>query len=107
MINVAIISSNAHIQKSLRLLIKTDPDLTIIQSVEKISCKKVVMLVDLEIMNLEDLLSRYSEHVPIILYSHSKEFLDMSYILNKYKVKFFNVYTKPECILHLIKEPFC
>lgn len=107
MINVAIISDNQHIQKSLSLLVKTDPELNIIKTQEIVLDKKVVLLVDTEIDDLEDCLRRFSKHIPIILYSHSKDFLDMSYLLNKYKVNFFNVYTKPECILNIIKEPFC
>ncbi|WP_226529591.1 hypothetical protein [Metabacillus niabensis] len=106
MINVAIISGNPHIQKSLSLLVKTDPDLNIVKAQNIVLDKNAVFLVDTELEALEDCLKQFSEHVPIILYSHSKEFLDMSHLLNKYKVKFFNVYTKPECILQLIKEPF-
>lgn len=107
MINVAILSGNQHIQKSLSLLVKTDPDLNMIKHQEIDVNMKVVLLVDTEMDDLEVCLRSFSGHVPIVLYSHSKDFLDMSYLLNKYKVNFFNVYTKPECILHIIKEPFC
>ncbi len=106
MIHVAIVSNNPHIKKSLSLLIKTDPYLTIMKDQEIGEQKKVVMLVDTEVDGLEDHLKKFSQHVPIILYSHSKDFLDINDLLHKYKVKFFNVYTKPDCILELIKESF-
>lgn len=106
MINVAIVSNNPHIKKSLSLLVKTDPDLTIVEGQDFEKDKKVVMIVDTEVVDLEDHLKLFSKDVPIILYSHSKEFLDINHLLNRYKVKFFNVYTKPECILQLIKESY-
>ncbi|PMC38086.1 hypothetical protein CJ195_10905 [Bacillus sp. UMB0899] len=107
MITVAIVSNNPHIKKSLSLLIKTDPGLTIMEGQDIEIDKKVVMLVDTEVVDLEDHLEQFSKDVPIILYSHSKEFIDINDLLNRYKVKFFNVYTKPECILQLIKEAYC
>ncbi|UGB32072.1 hypothetical protein [Metabacillus sp. B2-18] len=112
MVDVAIISKNPHIQRSLSLFIQAHPTLTLIhdnfdqhETIKLLDrFKKVVVLLDLKVGNFEQILDLYSMKHHIILYSHSKDFLDISQLLQRYNVKYFNVYTKPECILQTIKE---
>lgn len=112
MVDVAIISKNRHIQRSLYLLMNTDPDVKIIHKIDgnnvtltKLNhSKRLVVVLDIEVENWLELLNQYSTKHCFILYSHSRDFLEISHYIERYKVKFFNVYTKPECILHTIKE---
>lgn len=112
MVDVAIISKNPHIQRSLSLFIHAHSTLNLIynhdnqheafKTLDRL--KKVVVLLDLEVNNLTQILDLYSKKHHIILYTHSKDFLEISQLLQTYNVKYFNVYTKPDCIYHTIKE---
>lgn len=112
MVDVAIISKNPHIQRSLSLFIHAHSTFNLIYNNDDQHeafkmldrLKKVVVLLDIDVDNLKQILDLYSTKHHIILYSHSKDFLEISQLLQRYNVKYFNVYTKPDCIFHTIKE---
>lgn len=102
-----IVSDNGRVGKSLILLLQAYPELEV--SFLKDARGSVPDDADVVIMDIDSMLANqlrlsfFSNH-PVIFYSRSREYSELVYWLHKYDADFINVYTHPDCVLHLIKK---
>ncbi|MDT0163339.1 MULTISPECIES: hypothetical protein [Bacillus] len=103
-----IVSGNKRVRKSLMMLLQAYPELEVffLEDYEPFSIPDdtdvVIMDIDslLDVQQLPYLISSHS----LIFYSRSKEFSELVDWLHVYNADFINVYTPPDCVLHLIKK---
>lgn len=107
LMKAVIVSDNGRVGKSLILLLQAYPELEI--SFLKDARGSVpddadVVIVDIDSMLANQLRPSLFNNHPVIFYSRSKEFSELVDWLHMYNADFINVYTHPDCVLHLIKK---
>ncbi|MGD6844457.1 hypothetical protein ACQCVH_18345 [Bacillus infantis] len=103
-----IVSGNRQVRKSLMMLLLAYPELEVylLDDYEPFSMPDDT---DVVIMDIDSLLD--TQQFPyfigshsLIFYSRSREFSELVDWLHMYNADFINVYTHPDCVLHLIKK---
>jgi DNA-binding NtrC family response regulator len=105
---VAVVAHDDRVRKSLLALLRAFPEVEI-SFLKELADSSIPNETDAVIIDIESVLANqgwpiFVKKHPVILYSHSKEFAELVDWLHMYKADFFNVYTHPDCVLHLIKK---
>jgi hypothetical protein len=103
-----IVSENGRVRKSLMMLLQAYPELEVSLLKDYARCS-MPDDTDVVIMDIDSMLDNRHRpsficNHPVIFYSRSKEFSELVDWLHKYNADFINVYTHPDCVLHLIKK---
>ncbi|MCA1038355.1 hypothetical protein LCM00_02430 [Bacillus infantis] len=103
-----IVTGNKPVRKSLMMLLQAYPELEVffLDDNEPFSIPDDTDVVIMDIDSLLDIqqLTYFIGSHSLIFYSRSKEFSELVDWLHIYNADFFNVYTPPDCVLHLIKK---
>jgi hypothetical protein len=111
LMKVAIVSVDNRIRRSLLMLLQSYPELGVScwneYAGDSIPDETAVVIMDIDsVLAIQDWPSLIGKH-PVIFYSQSKEYAELVDWLYMYKADFFNVYTHPDCVLHLIEKAWC
>jgi hypothetical protein len=103
-----IVSENGRVRKSLMMLLQAYPEIEV-SILENDESRSMPDGADVAIVDIDTMLDNQNRpslkgNYPLIFYSRSMEFSELVDWLHMYNADFINVYTHPDCVLHLIKK---